>query len=65
MQDCEWIVRIGIRCTVRTGLGLDCARLGIRCKVRILCRIRIGLYRMRVVVLNLSLNFICDCIPAE
>ena len=33
--------------------------IGILCKVRILCRIRIGLYRMGVVVLNL--NFISDC----
>ena len=41
--------------------GLGKIRIGIRCKVRILCRIRIGLYKMRVVVLNFSLNFNSDC----
>ena len=60
-------IRIGIRCDVRVldarlGLelgvrlgycvGLGKIRIGIRCEVWVLCRIRNGLYRMRVVVLN-------------
>ena len=57
-------IRIGVRCKVRIlhriGIGLCKNRIGIRCKDRILRRIRIRLYRMGVIVLNLSLIFISD-----
>ena len=35
MQDCDWIVRIGIRCKVR----ILCWDWIVRIEVRILCRI--------------------------